>query len=97
MEKDERSNMEHYSTLAVTLAMVAVSYTINRFSIKNHLRVHQSSQCERLKSQNNISTELEADWQSWWSCKQLPLPINSCYEAALAGWCILSSLVLELL
>ena len=40
--------------------------------------------CERLKSQNNISTELEADWQSWWSCKQLPLPINSCYEAALA-------------
>ena len=39
--------------------------------------------CERLKSQNRVSTELEADWQSWWSCKQLPLPINSCYEAAL--------------
>ena len=53
--------------------------------------------CERLKSQNRKSTELEADWQIWWSCKQLPLPINSCYEAALAGWCILSSLVLELL
>ena len=53
--------------------------------------------CERLKSQNRISTELEADWQSWWSCKQLPLPINSCYEAALAGWCILSSMMLELL
>ena len=41
--------------------------------------------CERLKTQNSISTELEADWQSWWSCKQLPLPINSCHEAALAG------------
>ena len=38
--------------------------------------------CERLKSQNNISTELGADWKSWWSCKQLPLHINSCYEAA---------------
>ena len=36
-----------------------------------------------LKSQNRVSTELEADWQSWWSCKQLPLPINSCQEAAL--------------
>ena len=32
--------------------------------------------CERLKTQNSISTELEADWQSWWSCKQLPLPIK---------------------
>ena len=53
--------------------------------------------CERLKSQNRVSRELEADWLSWWSCKQLPLPINSCYEAALVGWCILSSLVLELL
>ena len=42
--------------------------------------------CERLETQNSISTELEADWQSWWSCKQLPLPINSCYEAALAGF-----------
>ena len=54
-------------------------------------------QCERLKSQNSMSTELEADWQSWWSCRQLPLHINSCYEAA--GWvyCILSSEVLELL
>ena len=55
------------------------------------------SLCERLKSQNNISTELEADWQSWWSCKQLPLHINSCCEAALWGCCILSSEVLELL
>ena len=27
--------------------------------------------CERLKSQNRVSTELEADWQSWQSCKQL--------------------------
>ena len=41
--------------------------------------------CERLKSQNRVSTELEADWQSWWGCKQLPLPINSCYEAALGS------------
>ena len=32
--------------------------------------------CERLKTQNSISTELEADWQSWWGCKQLPLPIK---------------------
>ena len=61
-----------------------------------HIALHGVGECcercplncpgrERLKSQNNISTELEADWQSWWSCKQLPLPINSCYEAALAG------------
>ena len=27
--------------------------------------------CERLKSQNRVRTELEADWQSWQSCKQL--------------------------
>ena len=27
--------------------------------------------CERLKSQNRVSTELEADWQTWQSCKQL--------------------------
>ena len=27
--------------------------------------------CERLKSQNRVSTELEADWQNWQSCKQL--------------------------
>ena len=27
--------------------------------------------CERLKSQNRVSTELEADWQSWQSCEQL--------------------------
>ena len=26
--------------------------------------------CERLKSQNRVSTELEADWQTWQSCKQ---------------------------
>ena len=47
--------------------------------------------CERLKSQNRISTELEADRQSWCSCKQLPLPINSCYEAVL-WWLMCSEL-----
>ena len=44
--------------------------------------------CERLKSQNRISTELQADWQSWWSCRQLPLPINSCYEAFCVFVCV---------
>ena len=37
-------------------------------------RRSQSRSCERLKSQNRVSTEHEADWQSWqsWqSCKQL--------------------------
>ena len=27
--------------------------------------------CERLKSQNRVSKELKADWQTWQSCKQL--------------------------
>ena len=45
MEIDKRSNMEHHATLAVTLAKVAVSYTINRSKIRNHLGVHQSLQC----------------------------------------------------
>ena len=53
--------------------------------------------CERLKSQNNISIELEVDWQSGWSCKQLPLHISSCCEAARWDYCILSSEVRELL
>ena len=63
----------------------------------NQLRL---ATCERLKSQNKISTELQANWQSWWSCRQLPLHIKSCYEAALGFFgscCALSSEVLELL
>ena len=27
--------------------------------------------CERLKSQNRASTQLQADWQAWQSCEQL--------------------------
>ena len=33
--------------------------------------ITKAGKCERLKSQNRVSTELEADWHSWWSCKQL--------------------------
>ena len=85
------------SSKRVDKAQKAEEYAKNVQQKWNEPDIQPGLDCERLKSQNNISTELEADWQSWWSCKQLPLHINSCYEAARWVCCILSSEVLELL
>ena len=36
-----------------------------------NLTIYKQGSCDRLKYQNRVSTELEADWQTWQSYKQL--------------------------
>ena len=43
---------------------------VNQCAPNSYWIMHENS-CQRLKSQNRVSKQLEADWQTWQSCKQL--------------------------